>query len=138
MMSHVAAQENHLDWYTLQLRDASGAIRTLKLLGPRRESGPVKVELKPGARIEHSIDLTVWAERPINGGKPLAAGTYQVTATYDVPPGDGRWSGHLDAEGWKLAGGLISARDVPSKPRRSGCEPSRMPPQPTPTVAFRP
>jgi hypothetical protein len=97
VMSHVAAQEKHLDWYTLQLRDASGATRTLKLLGPRRESGPVKVALKPGARIEHAVDLAFWAERPINGGKPLVAGTYQVSATYSVPSGDGRWTGKLDA-----------------------------------------
>jgi hypothetical protein len=96
VMSHVAAQEKHLDWFTLQLRDASGATRTLKLLGPRRESGPVKVALKPGARIEHAVDLATWAERAINSGKALAPGTYQVSATYSVS-GDGRWTGTLDA-----------------------------------------
>jgi len=103
VMSHVAAQEKHLDWYTLQLQDASDAVRTLKLLGPRRESGPVKVALKPGGRISHTVDLAVWAERPINGGKPLAKGSYQVSATYSVPAGDGRWTGRLDAGPLTLA-----------------------------------
>lgn len=103
VMSHVAAQEKHLDWYTLQLQDAAGASRTLKLLGPRRESSPVKVTLKPGARIEHAVDLATWTERPINGGKPLAPGTYQVSATYSVPPEDDRWTGKLDAGPFTLA-----------------------------------
>jgi hypothetical protein len=97
VLSHVAAQEKHLDWYSLQLRNAGGTNRILKLLGPRRESGPVKVVLRPGARIEHAVDVAAWAERPINGGTPLPAGAYQISATYDVPPGEGRWSGRLEA-----------------------------------------
>jgi hypothetical protein len=97
VLSHVAAQEKHLDWYTLQLEGPGGTSRTLKLLGPRRESGPVKVTLERGARVEHTVDVAMWAGRPINGGKPLATGTYQVRVVYDVPPGDGAWSGRLVA-----------------------------------------
>jgi hypothetical protein len=97
VLSHVAAQEKHLDWYTLQVQDGGRASRTLKLLGPRRESGKVQVPLAAGARIEHAVDVAAWAKRPINGGQPLAAGSYQVSAVYDVPAGADHWSGRLEA-----------------------------------------
>lgn len=97
VLSHVNAGEVHLDWFTLELRDSRGAARTLHLMAERNKSGRVEVTLAPGQNLAHRVDLQAWAARPDNGGKDLAAGDYEVTATYEVASGEPVWSGKLTA-----------------------------------------
>lgn len=97
VLSHVAAGEIHLDWYTLRLQDAGGDTRTLRLLDARDESGVVRATVAPGESVRHRVAVGEWAARPVNGGQPLAPGTYQVSATYAAPPRGKTWSGEIEA-----------------------------------------
>ncbi len=97
--SHVQAQAVHLDWYTVRLKDAQGHERTLRFVEDRDRSAQVKAHLEPGKSLEHAVNLGDWASRSANGGQPLAPGTYQATAGYEVKPESaaGCWSGRLEA-----------------------------------------
>jgi hypothetical protein len=97
VLSHVNAGEMHLDWFTLRLRAGSGAARDLHLLADRDKSGRVKVTLEPGKSLQHRVDVQRWAARPVNGNAPLAAGSYELRATYEVEAGEPHWSGKLEA-----------------------------------------
>lgn len=97
VMSHVAAQELHLDWYTLALRAPDGAHHTLKLYAPRDRSAAVKVTLAAQHTLHHLVDVRAWAARFTNGNLTLAPGTYQISATYTVPEREGAWAGRLEA-----------------------------------------
>jgi hypothetical protein len=97
VLSHVQADETHLDWFRLTLIDASAASRTLQLSDDRDKSGPVRVKLAPGASIIHQVDVPSWSARAANGAQQLSAGTYQISATYETPSGGTSWSGALRA-----------------------------------------
>jgi hypothetical protein len=97
VLSHVNAGDIHLDWFTLHLRDGRGATRDLRMVANRDKAGRVKVTLEPGKSLQHRVDIQRWAGRPINGNAQLAAGSYEVRATYEVEPGEPVWSGKLEA-----------------------------------------
>jgi hypothetical protein len=97
--SHVDAGEQHLDWYTLRLDrpGATAATRTLRVFASRHESTLVKATLAPGATLVHRVDLQAWARRSVNGTAPIASGSYQLTADYEVTDEPGVWHGKLSA-----------------------------------------
>jgi hypothetical protein len=97
VMSHVEAEETHLDWYTITLTDDRGNTRTLKLAAARERSAEVKVSLAPGKTVDHNVAVVDWAARSVNGAKPLAAGEYTVRATYAVSSPNDVWNGRLEA-----------------------------------------
>lgn len=97
VMSHVATHELHLDWYTLQVSPPDGGSFRIRLYGDRDRSAAVKKTLAPGDALTHRIDAVAWAARSANGGHALAPGTYQLSATYDVPRDEGAWAGKLTA-----------------------------------------
>jgi hypothetical protein len=97
VLSHVDAGEWHFDWYRLRLEDARGTATTLRLLDSRERSAAITVTLKPSESLTHVIDVAAWAKRGVNGGKPLALGSYRVWATYDVDKDSRHWRGHLEA-----------------------------------------
>lgn len=97
VLSHVAAGETHLDWYTLRVEAAGGAVRTLRLLDDRNRSAQVKVDLAPTMSVQHEVDILKWAARPVNGAEPLTEGRYSVSCDYAVAPQAGIWSGDLHA-----------------------------------------
>lgn len=68
------------DWLTVQLTAADGTARTLHFVGSRDESGPVSIELAPGASHVERIDLAFWARRD---GAELARGTYRASVDWD-------------------------------------------------------
>lgn len=99
VLSHVLAAEVHLDWYTLRLQGADGAVRTLRLMDARNKAGVVRVSLAPGEDLAHRVNVAAWARRPVNGAVPLAPGVYRLSASYEVDradPGD-HWRGRLEA-----------------------------------------
>lgn len=98
LYTHVATHEEHFDWLTVELIDAGGHVRSLGFSDMRDKSAPVSVELAPGQRVTKTVDVAAWAARGINGKKPLAAGTYQLTAAYDSGREDWVWSGKLTAK----------------------------------------
>jgi hypothetical protein len=95
VFSHVDAGERHYDPFTIELEGGAGT-RTLRFYDDRNESARVIARLAPGEAVEHVIDLPAWAERKANGGEPLAAGTYLMSATYEVHDG-ALWSGRLES-----------------------------------------
>lgn len=97
VLSHVEAEETHLDWYGLTLEDAGGRTRRLHLSDRRDKSGAVSARLEPGEGVRHELDVSEWAARAVNGAEPLAPGTYQLSAVYEVDSGEGAWSGRLEA-----------------------------------------
>lgn len=99
LLSHVDAGELHYDPFVVTLVDEHGATRTLHFIADRNESARVVVELDPDAQLEHEIDLALWALRPVNGSRPLDAGTYDADARYEVAPEPDLWSGNL-VSGW--------------------------------------
>jgi hypothetical protein len=97
VLSHVSADIDHLDWYELRMVDEARKERVLRFIDDRDKAGSVKVHLLPGETIKHSVNLRRWAKRPINGEENLAAGEYEVWATYEVPTPDDNWTGRLEA-----------------------------------------
>lgn len=97
VLSHVDAGERHYDWFTIELERA-GETRVLRLYDDRNESARVTAELAPGDGLEHVIDVGAWARRAVNGGRPLAAGTYRLSATYEVTEPDAPWRGTLRSD----------------------------------------
>lgn len=98
VLSHVDVGEEHLDWYTLWLGTPGGAEpRALRMFASRHESALVKVSLAPGATVVHRVDLQAWARREINGAAPIAPGTYELAADYEVTGEAGAWNGKLSA-----------------------------------------
>ena len=99
VLSHVDVGEEHLDWYTLRLSKPgdAGHARTLRMFASRHESTLVKASLAPGATVVHRVDLQAWAKREINGAAPIAPGTYQLAADYEVTNEAGVWNGKLSA-----------------------------------------
>jgi hypothetical protein len=95
--THIATHEEQVDWLTVELTDAAGHARTIGFTDARDKSAPVSVELAPGQRVTVTLDVVAWAARGVNGGKPLAAGTYQLSAVYDSSREDRAWSGKLAA-----------------------------------------
>jgi hypothetical protein len=59
------------------------------------QSAPNKVELPPGATTWLRFDVAAWAGYATNGSKPLPAGTYWATATYDATGSADSWSGKV-------------------------------------------
>jgi hypothetical protein len=94
--SHVKASGTHLDWYTLCLKGEQGDIRTIHLLEPRNRSAVIWATLQPGEILQHRVDVTEWAVRGA-GGRPLAPGSYAVTAAFTVEGYADSWQGHLVA-----------------------------------------
>lgn len=94
VFSHVEAGERHYDWFTILL-EGDAETRLLRLYDDRNESAAVVVELAPGGQLEHSIDLAAWAERKANGSRPLAAGHYRMSATYEVSGPGEVWNGKI-------------------------------------------
>lgn len=98
VMSHVAAGEAHLDWFRVRLSAGGGPEREIVLAGARDRSVPIRAELAPGERIEHLVDLRAWAEREVNGSRPIEPGSYTADAIYEVDPSeahDDLWTGRL-------------------------------------------
>lgn len=98
LYTHIATHEEQLDWLTVELTDATGHTRTLAFTDSRDKSAPVSVELAPGQRVTVALDVADWAARRVNGGKPLAAGTYQLSADYDSSKESRVWGGKLSAK----------------------------------------
>jgi hypothetical protein len=96
VFSHVEAGEIHLDWYRIQLTNAAGEARTLRIQDDRDESWVVRATIQPGERIQHRVVLASWATRPMNRELPLAPGTYEATAIYQVSATQ-VWSGKIEA-----------------------------------------
>jgi hypothetical protein len=93
VLSHVlAAGEAHYDWFTVRV-DA----RELRLLDDRNRSAVVRATLAPGESLRHEVDLAAWAQRPVNGGEPLAPGAHELRARYEVGADESAWTGRLDA-----------------------------------------
>lgn len=97
VLSHVSADIDHLDWYELRMMTAAGEERVLRFIDDRDKSGFETVHLPPGEAIHHSVNLRDWAKRPINGEQKLAAGEYELWATYEVTTPDDNWTGRLNA-----------------------------------------
>ena len=97
VLSHVSADIDQLDWYELRLVNQAREERVLRFIADRDKAGSVKVHLLPGETIHHSVNLRKWAKRPINGEEDLAAGEYELWASYEVTGSDDNWTGHLDA-----------------------------------------
>jgi hypothetical protein len=95
--THVATHEEQNDWLTVELTDAGGRARTVGFTDARDKSVPVSVELASGQRVTKTLDVAAWAARAVNGGKPLAAGTYELSAVYDSSKEDRVWAGKLTA-----------------------------------------
>lgn len=85
----------HHDHLTAELAGDAGT-RLLRFTGARDDSPIGIVEIAPGAEVADELDLAAWATDPINGGTPLAAGEYALTATYRVER-PRAWSGSLTA-----------------------------------------
>ena len=116
VLSHVQAQETHLDWFRLILRDSQGGTRELRLMDDRDKSAPVRVNLEPGASLRHAVSLTAWAQRSINGSQPIQPGSYQVSASYETPRGSTTWAGRLEAGPIDARIGTL-VRDTPLRGR---------------------
>jgi hypothetical protein len=97
LATHVFAGENHYDWVKVTLTDRAGASRRLQFMDNRDESAPVVVDLAAGASTTATIDLAAWARRPINGGAPLAPGSYDAKVVYDSSREHDVWAGKLEA-----------------------------------------
>jgi len=97
VLSHVSADIDHLDWYELRLVNQAREERVLRFIDDRDKAGSVKVYLLPGETIHHSVNLRKWAKRPINGEENIAAGEYELWASYEVTDSDDNWIGRLDA-----------------------------------------
>ena len=97
LATHVFAGENHYDWVKVTLTDRAGASRRLQFMDNRDESAPVVVDLAAGASTTATIDLVAWAKRPINGGTPLAAGSYDAKVVYDSSREHDIWAGKLES-----------------------------------------
>jgi hypothetical protein len=98
VLSHVEAGDKHLDWYRFRIVDRSTRqSRELKIIDDRDESSRVTVYLEPGKSVEHRVDLAVWARRGVNGAKPIAPGTYDLTVDYEVRDNGTFWRGRLEA-----------------------------------------
>jgi hypothetical protein len=97
VFSYVQAHEVHLDWYTLKLSDENRLTCQLRLFDARNRSTVIRVRLEPGESLQHSVDVAGWAKRLVNGAIPLAAGSYQLSAVYEVADEKDCWLGHLEA-----------------------------------------
>jgi hypothetical protein len=90
-----SAGGRHHDFLTAELVGEATS-RTLRFTGNRDASTTGLVELAAGDEVADELDLAAWAHAPINGGTPLAAGEYALTATYSVDQ-PGVWSGSISA-----------------------------------------
>lgn len=97
LATHVFVGENHYDWVTVTLTDRSGTSRKLEFMEDRDESELIVRELAAGATVTETIDLGIWAKRPVNGGTPLASGSYDAKVVYDTSREQHMWSGRLEA-----------------------------------------
>jgi hypothetical protein len=101
VLSHMAANGKHLDWFTLVLRGEGpdGAVRRLALAGDRDRSTPVRARLGAGEFLEHRVAVDRWAADAANGGEPLPPGPYRLVAVYQVDGGESgdHWRGRLEA-----------------------------------------
>ncbi|MDQ2805996.1 MAG: hypothetical protein M3Z04_03610 [Chloroflexota bacterium] len=95
VLSHTTETLVELNWTTLFLKDEHGTIRQLLLGYDRDPPNAVRATLAPGAGLWQQADMAVWARRILNDAHTLRAGTYQLTAVYEVRPGANRWSGRL-------------------------------------------
>jgi hypothetical protein len=85
----------HHDFLRAELT-ANGVKRTLRFTGARNASRSGLVDLDPADEVTDEIDLAAWATDRINGGEPLRAGEYALSAVYAVAQPDA-WSGTLTA-----------------------------------------
>ena len=95
VMSYTAATLLELNWTTLLLTDSQGTTRKLLLGYDRDPPEGVVATLAPGADLWQQVDLTVWTRLALNAVQSLNAGSYQLTAVYEVSPRGNRWSGRL-------------------------------------------
>jgi hypothetical protein len=103
VLSHVQAQEEHYDWFQIELTwpkaekgTCAGTGRlVLQLLDSRRKSAPVTKELPPGGSLSHKLSIPAWAARGVNGGVRLGGSYYKITARYRVKGEAGVWNGEL-------------------------------------------
>ena len=85
----------HYDYLRAELAQG-GVQRKLRFTGARNASGTGVVTLPVGGEISDDLDLAAWAQQPVNGRQPLAAGDYQVTVIYELAQ-QGFWSGRVSA-----------------------------------------
>jgi hypothetical protein len=96
VLSHVLAEEHfHFDWVVLCLESDSGERHMLRLIDDRDRSAEVKVRLDPGASLKHSVDLVVWLKKRLLKVSRLGAGTYKVSATYEIENRSDVWHGSV-------------------------------------------
>ncbi len=93
----VATNGEHFDWITIDVGGGAAATRSLTFVDDRDKSGPVSVEIEPGAHYTKTIDLDAWARRRVNGGRALTPGVYNVSVTYDSRRESWVFSGVLHA-----------------------------------------
>lgn len=96
VLSYVQGSILQYDWFTILLSGPTEK-RTLHLYDDRDASARMTADLAPGEHFEHVIDVVAWAKRKPNGSRPLTAGIYQMTATYEVSEPGPVWNGKLVA-----------------------------------------
>jgi hypothetical protein len=100
LLTRIDAGEAHYDWFTLVLRDASGAETAVHPSGDRDESTEVIDDLAPGGEVVHRVDVARWNAEET---RPAPPGDYTVTVVYEVPASDptgvaaGVWTGRVEA-----------------------------------------
>jgi hypothetical protein len=95
ILSHVAAQEKHLDWTTLRVTE-TGKRREIRFVDDRNRSGSIKVMLDPGGKVSHQMDVANWAGRTVNGARALAPGSHTASAVYAVSDAS-VWTGRIES-----------------------------------------
>jgi hypothetical protein len=113
VLSHIAAHETHLDPFQAQLEPATlcplptslsddPVSRTIGFTDERDKSAPVIKNLRHGDFIRHQIDLQAWAQRKVNGGKPIKPGCYNLVMSYTVRDQEEVWNGTVYSPEVKL------------------------------------
>lgn len=96
VLSHVISSgETHLDWFNLHMKDEYGNCHILRLLSDRNRSAEIQSQLKPNGKLQHSVDVAVWASREINQLQKFSSGIYNVSATYEVEDRANVWNGSI-------------------------------------------
>lgn len=95
--THMNADWEQYDWITVELTDAAGHVREMHFTDVRDKSAPESVELAPGKRVTKTLDLAAWATHAGNGKRPLGAGSYKVSVSYDSSRETYAWAGKLSA-----------------------------------------
>ena len=113
VLSHIAAHEIHLDPFQAQIEPATicplptslsddPVSRTIGFTDERDKSAPVIKNLRHGDFIRHQVDLQAWAQREVNGGKPIKSGCYNLVMSYTVRDQEEVWNGTVSSPEVKL------------------------------------